>query len=348
MKALVLHGINDIQLEEVNNPVLAANEVLVKVLHAGICGSDIPRIYKTGAHVHPLIPGHEFSGQVVEVGASVTKAWIGKSVGVFPLIPCCQCAPCRKMQYEMCTNYSYLGSRRDGGFAEYVAVPEWNLLQLPPGVSRMEAAMLEPMAVAVHAMRQIAPLPQETIVVWGLGTIGLLLAMFLAEAGMKNLLLIGNKPFQKECLRKIGISSEYYCDGSMLDPVSWLQERTNGQGVDVFFDCVGKNEIISQGIRAVAPAGRMVFVGNPYSDMKLEKDIYWQILRKQLTIRGTWNSSYTKEETDDWHYVLDRLEKGSIHPAWFISHEFSLEELEQGLHIMRDKSQDYVKIMCNM
>ena len=94
-----------------------------------------------------------------------------------------------------------------------------------------------------------------------------------------------------------------------------------------------------------APAGKMVLVGNPYSDMTLEKEVYWKILRNQLTIFGTWNSSFTGEEKDDWNYALKRLAEKKISPTAMISHRFSLEELEKGLRLMRDKTEDYVKVM---
>ncbi len=168
MKAHVLEKVNDLQFREVDMPEVPEGWVLVKVKNVGVCGSDIPRIYQTGAHRHPLIPGHEFAGEVVETG---------ERVGVFPLIPCGKCPQCRKKQYEMCADYNYLGSRCDGGFAEYVAVPKWNLLSLPDSVSFEDAAMLEPTAVAAHAMRAMAVQPDETICVCGLGTIGLLLVM---------------------------------------------------------------------------------------------------------------------------------------------------------------------------
>ncbi len=345
MKAWVLHGVGDIRLETVEKPALAADEVLVGVKAAGICGSDIPRIYQTGAHVHPLIPGHEFAGVVQEVGADVDVTWMGQRVGVFPLIPCQTCLPCQKKQYEMCKNYSYLGSRRNGGFAEYVAVPAKNLLLLPDEVSFEEAAMLEPMAVAVHAMRRIAPTVSDTVVVCGLGTIGMLLLMFLVDAGVKNLLAIGNKEFQRQTVLKMGLQQECYCDSRNRNVSQWIMEHTNGTGADVFFECVGKNETVSQAIDLAASAGKVMLVGNPYSEMELEKEIYWKILRNQLTVQGTWNSSCTGEQNDDWHYVLERLEQKRIAPAELISHRLVFEHLEQGFHIMRDKTEDYVKIM---
>ena len=163
MKAWVLHNIGNITLDEVTIPRPAAGEVLLKVRAAGICGSDIPRIYDTGAHSMPLIPGHEFAGEVVAVGEGVNDSWIGKRTGVFPLIPCRKCRPCSERRYEMCRGYSYLGSRRDGGFAEYVVVPEWNRIELAANVSYEEAAMSEPMAVAVHAIRRVQPKANETV-----------------------------------------------------------------------------------------------------------------------------------------------------------------------------------------
>lgn len=117
MKAYALHGVNDLRYEEVDIPEVKDNEVLVNVQAAGVCGSDIPRIYKTGTYSFPLIPGHEFSGVVEMVGQKVDDKWSGKRVGVFPLIPCRKCIPCKSKRFEMCRHYSYLGSRSDGGFA---------------------------------------------------------------------------------------------------------------------------------------------------------------------------------------------------------------------------------------
>ncbi len=345
MKAWVLHGAGDLCLEDVRKPLVRGGEVLVQVKAVGICGSDIPRIYKTGAHRHPLIPGHEFSGIVEQVGEGVNKSWLGKPVGVFPLIPCKTCLPCQREQYEMCRDYDYSGSRRDGAFAEYVAVPADNLIEMPEWVSFEAAAMLEPMAVAVHAIRRVAPLAEDTVAVCGLGTIGLLLVMFLKQSGIKNVLVIGNKEFQKQMVLKLGVAEECYCDSKTQAVDAWIMERTNHSGADVFFECVGKNETLVQAVNHTIPAGRICLVGNPYSDMTLEKNVYWKILRNQLTVTGTWNSSFTHDPDDDWHYARSCLALGVIDPTQLISHRFLLEDLDRGFCIMRDKTEDYVKIM---
>lgn len=351
MKAWVLHGIGDLRMEDVTEPAIGKNEVLVHIKAAGICGSDIPRIYKTGAHTHPLIPGHEFSGVAEAVGADADGGWQGQRVGIFPLIPCGNCIPCRKKQYELCRHYSYLGSRTDGGFAEYAAVPAWNLIRLPDSVSFEEAAMLEPMAVAVHAMRRAALSASDTIAVCGLGTIGLLLLMFLMQGiqdeqeHSKKIFVIGNKDFQRRTVIKMGLPEDCYFDSRNGSVGSFLMERTDGKGVDVFFECIGKNETFAQAADNTAPSGKVVLIGNPYSDMKLEKAQYWKILRNQLSLIGTWNSSFTHETDDDWHYAIDRLSQKLIAPAELITHRLPFESLERGLFIMRDKTEDYVKIM---
>lgn len=353
MKAYVLYGADNLKYEESRKKTeLHTGEVLVKVAAAGICGSDIPRIFVTGAHHHPLIPGHEFSGTVVETGEGCDTRWMGRRVGVFPLIPCRKCLPCRNNQFEMCRNYNYLGSRCDGGFAEYVAVPQANLIELPDDVSFEEAAMLEPMSVAVHAIRAME-LDKKSCVhsdryvaICGLGTIGLFIAMFLKENGIDHIFVIGNKDYQRECILRLGILKNHYYDSRNGEADKWLLEQTNGNGVDVFFECVGKNETVSQAVSAAAPSGKVILVGNPASDMNFDQQIYWKILRNQLNIYGTWNSSFTGNKNDDWHYVLERLADKSIHPTEFISHRFALKDLKQGLDIMRNKSEDYVKIMC--
>ncbi len=328
MKALVLEEVGNLKVKDVSMPYVAADEVLVRVGACGICGSDIPRAYKDGAHVMPLVLGHEFAGTVEAVGANVEKSWYGKRVGVFPLIPCMECECCKNRKYEMCKSYGYLGSRRDGGFSELVAVPEWNLIELPDSVTMEQAAMLEPMAVAVHAIRQVKPSADDRVVVMGLGTIGLLVLMFLLDMGVKNVSVIGNKEYQVNIAKELG--------ASVYD----------GGQADVFFECVGKQESLLKGIEIMAPSGRICTVGNPHSDMHLDRDVYWKILRSQLTLVGTWNSSFTHEANDDWHYVLDRLQQGKVHPERLISHRYGLENIVDGFEMMRDKREEYGKVMC--
>ena len=117
------------------------------------------------------------------------------------------------------------------------------------------------------------------------------------------------------------------------------------EGVDIFFECVGRNETMALGIDSAGPEGRVILVGNPHSDMNLDRNTYWKILRSQLTVSGIWNSSFTGRASDDWHYVINRLSEGKISPQDLITHRFDLSQLDKGLNIMKNKSEDYCKIM---
>lgn len=351
MKAWILEDTGRIKYTTTQSlPAINQDEVLVKVKASGICGSDIPRVYKTGAHRMPLIIGHEFSGIVEDVGKSVHKSWIGKRVGIFPLIPCKKCPACLSKKYEMCSDYSYLGSRRNGGFSEYVSVPVWNLIELPYSVTYEQAAMLEPMAVAVHAMRKYAISKDTTVAICGMGTIGQLLLMFLKEQGVDNVYALGNKEVQKKAAMELGICEKNFFDMREGNINEWIAANTLNRGVDIYFECVGKSELVTLGTQITCAGGNVCLVGNPGSDIVLEKNEYWKILRKQLIFTGSWNSSFLGcddecLENDDWNYALKKLKSGAIKPEKIITHRFDIEKLDSGLELMRDKSEEYIKVM---
>jgi L-iditol 2-dehydrogenase len=343
MKAYVLNRIGQLDFCEVPKPVLQKGEALVEVRAAGICGSDIPRIFQNGTYHFPTIPGHEFSGLVREVFGAEDEALVGKRVGVFPLIPCRTCSLCQTRQYEMCMQYDYLGSRRDGGFAEYVAVPIWNLLELPDEVSFEAAAMMEPAAVGVHALGRIAG-PVKSVSIFGPGTIGLLMAQWFRAFGAEHIYLVGTNDGQKAMAETLGFSLFY--NGRERDGAAQILEQTGGQGTDAAVECVGCKETLSDCLQAVKRGGDVIIVGNPREDIRLSKDSYWQILRKQLHLSGTWNSSYVPEEAeDDWRRTRRAIMDGTISPEKQITHKLAFDDLLHGLLLMRDKTEYYNKVM---
>ncbi len=356
MKAWVLHDIGDIRYEDVDVPAAAPGEVRIRVAAAGICGSDVPRICETGAHRMPLIPGHEFAGTVEETGKGVSEFWLGKRVAVFPKIACNKCRMCREGHSELCSDYDYTGSRRDGAFAEYVTVPAKNLLELPEIVPFEQAAMLEPLAVAANAVRTGCGKSDgsfyvpKNAAVCGAGPIGLAVVMMLKHLGCEGVFLIANKDAQRKRAGLFGVAENSFCDSRYNDPAKWLSDVTDG-GAEVYFECVGNNESIYYGIESLAPAGRLVLVGNPASDMSFSRDTYWKILRKCLTISGIWNSSFAQVDPgedgcrDDWHFVLDLIAEGGISPEKLISHRFLLEDSDEALKVMRDRKSDRCKVM---
>lgn len=225
-------------------------------------------------------------------------------------------------------------------------MPEWNLIKLPESVSFEAAAMLEPMAVAVHSIRSVMPEYNDIAVVCGLGTIGLLITMFLVEMGVQNILVVGNKKLQKKMAVQLGIAESSYCDSVSTDMNRWIMEKTKGRGADVFFECVGKSETIQGSLLCTVPGGKVQLVGNPASDICMDQNSYWKILRNQLTVKGSWNSSFTHHKEDDWHYALERLKNKKIFPENYITQRIDFDNLFKGLSIMRDKSQEYVKVMA--
>ena len=348
MKAYVLEGINQLEYKEIDKPSLRVGYVLVEVHAAGVCNSDIARVFTTGTYHFPTIPGHEFSGKVVEAFDEAGEAWVGKRVGIFPLIPCKECASCKEEQYEMCSNYNYLGSRCDGGFAEYVAVPVWNLIELPEGVSYQEAAMLEPASVALHAVRRLNLEGVSSVAILGLGTIGLVIAQWLRIFGVKTVVATGHSAKHGEVMKQVASEDYIYVDANsnaIADIAGQITELTDGHGVDVVLDCVATSESLTDALSCVKAGGQIVVVGNPKGDIAIDKNSYWKILRKQIRLTGTWNSSFIHSEEDDWHMVLHACADGGLHLKELITHELSFDELHKGLAIMRDKTEYRNKVM---
>lgn len=344
MKAYVLNGVGQLDLMEVDKPELKGGEVLLEVKAAGICGSDIPRIFVNGTYHFPTIPGHEFAGIVRKVKDVKHQPLIGKRMGVFPLIPCMQCEPCRRKQYEMCMHYDYLGSRRDGGFAEYVAVPVRNLIELPDTISFEAAAMLEPSSVGIHALRRIDFEDIHSATVLGIGTIGMLIAQWLRILGVADIYLVGTNDKQREL--EEGLGFDHFYNTRECDAVQHILKATGGNGTDLVVECTGFNDVLEECLDLAKRGGKVLLVGNPHGDMNLGRDVYWKILRKQLQLSGTWNSSFIPEEAeDDWTRTLDAMQQGLLQPEKQITHRLEFDELAHGLQIMKNKSEYFNKVM---
>lgn len=330
MKAFVLHGIGDLRYEDRSLPELRPGWALVKVLTAGICSSDIPRIFTKGTYHFPTIPGHEFCGQVEAVADDADSGWVGKRAGVFPLIPCKRCPSCQKGEYETCEHYDYLGSRRDGGFAEYAAVPVWNLIELPDTVSDTQGALLEPAAVALHAVKQAQVFPGASICIVGTGAIGLLAGQWAKLLGAGRAAVKGRNEVKRQMARQCGLE--------------YLSGLCAGEEFDCVIEAVGSAAALEESLMLTAPGGRLVLMGNPDGPRTLPQDLYWRILRKQLTLAGTWNSSYGSEGSD-WEETLEAMVSGKLRTEAVVSHMLSGAELIKGLNIMRKKKEPYGRIV---
>lgn len=343
MQACVLHAVGDLRCESVADPKPRAGNVLVRVAACGVCGSDIPRVFKTGTYKLPLIPGHEFSGTVVAVGDGVDASLVGTRATIFPLIPCMKCAMCDAGEYAQCADYDYLGSRSNGAFAELVCAPTWNVLPIPDNLSIEEAALTEPAAVALHALRRGALQGGEEVLIVGAGPIGLLAAMWATALGAGMVILADIDE------RKLAFAKELLPDAIRFDPrkepISKSVRNLTGDGAELVVDATGSAAAVAQCFLAAKPFGRVVLLGNPEGDMTLPKEAYWEILRKQLRLFGSWNSSYDPAKRDDWRTAIEFMASGKLNVKPLITHRVGLPDLAAAMAKMRDRSEFSNKIL---
>ena len=339
MKALNLHGVGDLRYEDVPMPKRGDGEVLLKIRAVGICGSDIPRVFDKGTYHFPTIIGHEFAGEIVE---AEDEDLVGRGAAVFPLLPCGECEACQTGHYAQCIHYDYYGSRRDGAMAEYLAVKKENLCLMPEGVSYEEAAMSEPAAVALHAFRKSGARMGDTLLIYGIGTIGLILAQWARAAGVRNIILAARTDDKVEFAKKLRFSLAVNAEKEDLE--AYVREVTEGRGADVCIEGTGEPEPWEECLLCARNYGTVVSMGNPVGEMRLSQDGYWKILRKERRVVGTWNSSFSQSE-NDWKDALSAMREGQLALKPLITHRFSLAEYEEAFQLMHERKEMYCKVM---
>ena len=324
MKAAVLYGIGDLRVTEVPKPVIKEDEVLVKIEYCGICGSDIGRIFKTGTYHFPTIPGHEFSGEVVE---DESGEWLNKKVAVYPLLPCFKCESCKKEEYATCSDYSYYGSRCDGGFAEYLAVKKWNLVSVPDNVDMKVAAMCEPMAVSLHVASKVGLEKGDSVLIYGAGPIGLFAAEWLKNMGAENIYFSDILEEKLKFAEKLG-----------------FKRYESGVEVNKVIEGSGAASCFLKAINVVVPHGKIILLGNPSDGYNIPKVDYQNIMRKELVIAGTWNSSYMKDH-NDFKSCLKKMSENAFDADKIISHIFPLDKINAAFSLINGKKEFYNKIL---
>jgi L-iditol 2-dehydrogenase len=341
MMACNLHAVGDLRYEEVSVPSLAKDEVMLQVKAAGICGSDIPRVFEKGTYHFPTIPGHEFAGEIIDVNPG-DEALLGKKAAVFPLIPCGKCEACQIGEYPQCSDYDYYGSRRDGAFAEYIAVKKWNLVMVPDSVPFEHAAMCEPCAVSIHALSQIGVKLGDTVAIFGAGAIGLLAAQIARGWGAGRVILADVDEKKLAFAGELGFT--HTVDSKKTDPAEYIMNVTGGKGADLCLEAAGVSATAADCLRAAKTFGGVVLMGNPAKNMDLPQKAYWEILRKQLYLRGTWNSSYN-DAHNDWRLAIQCMDKGILKLDKMISHRFGFAECGKAFELAKKREEFYVKSM---
>ena len=318
---LIANGIY--KIEESAKPAINDKESLVKVKASGVCGSDIPRVFEKTYH-YPLVVGHEFCGVIED---SYDKSKVGKKVCIFPIKPCFNCDSCMEQNYANCVGYDYYGSRCDGGMQDWVVCKDFNLIELPENVSFHAGAMVEPTAVCLHAVKKY-DLNGKVVKVYGAGTIGMLCCMLAKVRGAKEV-------------------SVFDVDEKKMALAQSLGFEKSQSAPDVVIDASGAMPAVASAIKEIKPFGELLFVGNAHKDMVFTVDTYSQILRKQLTIKGSWNSDY-KDDENDWKDAIDLISKGVISPEKLITHVYKLEQADKAFDMIKEKKETFNKVMVEM
>ncbi len=256
MKASQLFKIGEFRTVDVEVPVPHGKELLVKVGACGICGSDIPRIFELGTskQKYPLTLGHEFGGEIVSVGEDADPGLVGKRGAIFPCIPCRKCDPCLTADYAMCLDYDYLGSRSDGGFAEYCLVPsEWHFVESTnPNLSDDAMGMVEPCTVAQHAVRKSGLTAGQSILIFGAGPIGQMAARWAKIFGASLVVLVDVLEEKVEFAKARG---NIVLNSMTMNIDEEFRKLNNGKPADIVIEGTGAGAALGLGIECVKTFG---------------------------------------------------------------------------------------------
>ena len=284
MKALVFEGPGEMPLRERPDPRPSAGEVVVAIKAAGICGSDVHGyIGATGRRTPGVVMGHEASGGVALVGDGVTSVRPGDRVALRSVLSCGTCEPCLTGRPNICIRRRGLGMHLDGAYAECVRVPEALVAPLPAELSFEQGAMIEPLAVAMHAVN-ITPIElMDRVVIVGAGTIGLLTLLAVRLRGAGRIVVTDRSRHRLDMAQELG--ADVAIDVDAGDPVAAVLDTFDGRGADAVFEAVGSSPTVQQSVSVVRPGGNVTWIGN--SEPRVELGMQ-DLVTKELTLRGAY------------------------------------------------------------
>jgi L-iditol 2-dehydrogenase len=258
VKRAIVSEPHRVTVVEVKAPPILDHHARVAIKACGICGSDLHTFEGHHPFVdYPVYPGHELAGMVAEVGMGVPKTWVGRLVTVEPSLACGECENCRAGRYNICDRLKVMGFQSPGGMGEEFVVPVDRLVQLPAAMTAEQGALVEPLAVAVHASRLPASLIGRDVLVLGAGTIGLLMGQVVRAYGARQVVLTDPIPARRSLAGRLGLTAvDVPQDGSEV-----IVEQFHGRRPDIAFECVGAEAALRQGIELVRKGGEIIIVG---------------------------------------------------------------------------------------
>ncbi len=347
MKAAVLHPYKKFTWQETAMPECAPHQVLIKVAYAGICGSDM-HIFNGDFHPRtrtPVIPGHEFSGSIVEIGKEV-KSWnIGDRVAVDPIIWCGHCAACQLHHYPACASLKLLGVDLDGGFAEYVAADQNMLYKLDDALSMRHGALVEVFSIGFHAKNRAGVEKGDTIVIWGGGRVGQCILQAV-RTRTDNTIFVVDILDKRLQLAAENFENIVAINAQRQDPLAVIQDRTKGRGVDIAFEAVGHAHPIDgrpnpvRGcIQSIHGAGVVCVLGLANDPAPLMmKELIW---REAKIIASRVSHGEFKES-------IEHMAHGRLKPDIIVSAELPASETQRAFELLAAEPENYVKILLKI
>ncbi len=331
---------------------LKNNHCRINILASGICASDIPRAYDSMAYHYPLVLGHEFVGKITEIGKNVTKFSKGDIVSAFPLVPCClnkkiinTCENCNEEKFNLCNNYSYYGSRIDGSFAEFLDVNQWNLFKVSKNLPFEQSSLIEPTAVVFNIISKFKNdlNDKKKVLILGAGFLGQILARILKKIARHHQVHILDRNKFKLNLGKKFSTAQYL---SLKGKENLHFQKELISKFDIVIETTGNNQCFKEAIMFTKKDGKVFYSGNINKDLVFKKNEVSEILRKQINIKGVWNSSF-KCKNDNWKQAHSFLLKSKAFEE-LITHEIDLENAVQLLDSINEikkgkRKNDYVK-----
>ena len=322
MKAAVLEEMGVLVYREVPTPEPAAGEVLLRVRASAVCGSDIHR-FRRGHRTYPMILGHEAAGVITTAGEGVDPALVGRHAALVPLVPCHACAQCRAGRFSACGSYSFIGSRRAGAFAEYVAVPARNALLVPGDLTFEAAALIEPASIARHMLDLGGFAAGQSAIVFGAGSIGLMLVQWLRILGARPVIATDVVDANLDAARALGA---HVTLNPTRDDVPTEVRRHTGAGVDLALEAAGSPAALSQTIEVTRPRGSVVLGGNQPGDASLSMAFIEDLMRRELSLTGCFMSCSAPWPGHAWTDSLAAVLDGGLDMGAMISHRAPLAE----------------------
>ncbi len=325
-----------VEFREKSLPKLSSKDVLIKVKATAICGSDL-HIFK-GKHPAAPLPvaiGHELSGEVLRIGNRVSKVKEGDRVVVEPVIVCGECYFCRRGEYHLCMNISFQYRKGQGGFAPYFVVEEDWVHPLPEDVSFEEGALVEPLSVAIHAMKKGNLRFGQSIAIFGAGAVGLLVLVLSRLAGAGEVFVVDVQEHRLKKAKELGAFETF--DNSKEDAAERILEKTSKLGVDRSFEAVGLEGTLVQSLKVLKKGGTAILVGifeNP--EVRIPANIFVQ---REISLIGSQGYCW------DFQTALKMLERGEVKLKEIITHVLPLSSLEEALELLMDPKSKATKVI---